>query len=126
MSKRKAKKSGRDSLDADKFPKETRAAEVVTVAWMMAALSASLGTVLATAAYGWLLFTVELGKIDAKMVGIPFLFFFIAAITGVICLLLTPLALKLRRAPPPLAVTLFAVFFGVAPLIAAILLEFMY
>ena len=126
MGTQKPNKRRRDSANANDPPTESRAAEAVTVAWMMSALAACLGTVLATGFYAWLLFTVERGKIDAKMVMIPFLFFFIASVTGAICLILTAFALKMRRTKPPLAVTIFAVFFGAAPLVAAVALAVVY
>jgi hypothetical protein len=121
MSKRKTKKR-----DASALPQESRAAEAVTVAWMMSALAAFLGTALSTISYAALFFTARDGRITTPMVTIPFLLFFISGITGAICLLLTPVALKLRRSPPPKPVTIFAVFFGAAPLIAAIVLAVVY
>lgn len=125
MSKRKSKRD-RAAAAPDDGPKETRAAEAVTVAWMMAALAAFLGTLLASIAYAALWFTAPGGQITTPMVTIPFLLFFISAITGAICLLLTPLALKLRRIPPPRPVTIFALFAGAAPLAAVIALAVIY
>lgn len=43
---------------------------------------------------------------------------FVAATTGLLSLVLTPLALRVRQTPPPLAVSIGAFLIGLAPLIA--------
>lgn len=41
----------------------------------------------------------------------------VAAVTGLICLLLIPAVLRLRETPPPLAITRFAVVVSVLPIV---------
>jgi hypothetical protein len=123
---KKRKKRLEPKASEPSFPPESRAAEAVTIAWMMAALSSCLGTVLASLLYAVLWFTVPPGEITSSMVWLPFLLFSIATITGAICLLLTPLAVKMRKTPPPRAVIFFALFFGAAPLAASIALAAIY
>ncbi len=53
----------------------------------------------------------------------PNLMLFTAAVTGMICLALTPLVYRFRHTPPPTAVTVLAVTVSVLPLAIGILLS---
>jgi hypothetical protein len=48
---------------------------------------------------------------------LPAWFLFCAVLTGLLCLLLTPLVYRLRRVKPPRSITITALAIGVAPLI---------
>jgi hypothetical protein len=52
---------------------------------------------------------------------LPGLLLFVAAVTGLICLSLTPLVYRFRRVPPPTGVTALAVTVSVLPLVVGIL-----
>ena len=52
----------------------------------------------------------------ASVVAFPNLMLFTAAATGLVCLSLTPLVYRVRRTPPPTAVTVLAVTVSVLPL----------
>ncbi len=52
---------------------------------------------------------------------VPGLMLFTAAITGAICLLLTPLVYRFRQIPPPTSVTVLAVTVSLLPLVVALL-----
>jgi hypothetical protein len=49
---------------------------------------------------------------------------FVAIVTGVVALVLTPLAYRVRLAPPPRAITVIAVLIGLLPLVVLVLLAF--
>ncbi len=51
----------------------------------------------------------------------PNLMLFTAAVTGIVCLLLTPLVYRFRRSPPPTIVTVLAVTVSLLPLAIGIL-----
>jgi len=96
-------------------PAESRTAEAVTVAWMLALTATLLAEMAAFG--GWLLLRIagwepqEAGPIAA----LPELLLIIAALTGAVCVLLVPLTYKLRRQPPPLPISVAAVVIGAAP-----------
>jgi hypothetical protein len=52
----------------------------------------------------------------ASLLVFPNLMLFTAAVTGIICLMLTPLVYRLRRVPPPTAVTVLVVTVAMLPL----------
>jgi hypothetical protein len=50
------------------------------------------------------------------LVLLPYVTLVIGLVSGVLCLLLTPLVYRLRKTPPPQLITLGAVLIGLAPL----------
>lgn len=50
------------------------------------------------------------------------LLLFIAAVTGLVCLLLTPLVYRFRHVPPPTPITIIAVTASVLPLLVGMML----
>jgi len=48
---------------------------------------------------------------------VPGLFLLVATVTGLLCLTLTPVVIRVRRDPPPRSITLFAVIAGALPLV---------
>lgn len=96
---------------------EGRAAEAVTVAWTLAFMAATLADLSALAL--WLLGKFWPGAGDQPNPGwlfLPMLALFIAAVSGVVCLVLTPAVYRLRSVRPPPAITLFAVIASGIPL----------
>ena len=97
---------------------ETRTAETLTVAWMMAVLVALLCGTFAT-----VLTLVLRGR---EVSGSPLLFaallHFCAAVGSVLSLALLPLVLKTRQVPPPAAITWGSAIIALLALGAAILL----
>jgi len=57
----------------------------------------------------------------ASLLVLSNLMLFIAALTGIVCLSLTPLVYRFRRTPPPTGVTALAVTVSVIPLAIGIL-----
>jgi hypothetical protein len=52
----------------------------------------------------------------ASLLAFPNLMLFTAAVTGVVCLSLTPIVYRLRRVPPPTAVTVLSITVALLPL----------
>lgn len=114
---KKAKKQRREVpiLSADERGAEERRSEAVTVAWMLAMLATTGANVLALLA----------GMIVPQLVSnspqpglapiLPRLLLFIAAISGTVCMLLTPFVYQFRRDPPPLPITAFGVVVCITP-----------
>ena len=99
---------------------ESRAAVSLTVVWML--------TCLATAAA--LAVVVALRLVMATFPGpaggahplaqMASVLTFVAVVTGVMCLALTPLALRTRKTPPPRSVTVTALVIGALPILVLI------
>ena len=126
MAKKKRKSSNQDRRRREQErpeSDETRAAEFVTVAWMLSTLVTLAAECLA--GIGFVLIAVftggeEVGGLTAMLVG---LLSYIALITGIVCLLLAPITHKVRKVPPPRSVTVVAAVIGAAPLAALVLLS---
>lgn len=96
---------------------EDRAAEAATVAWTLAFMAATLADLAALVL--WLLGRFWPGaeaQPSATWLFMPMLAVFIAAISGLVCLVLTPVVYRLRRISLPPAITLFAVIVSGIPL----------
>ncbi len=118
MSKRKG---GKKSKPPDR-PLESRAAEAVTVAWMLttlATLVAEVGGVI-----GWLLLVsaADPQKLARSVAVLPGLILYIGLITGIIGLVLAPVAHRIRRVPPPTSVTVVAVVIALSPAVTIFVL----
>jgi hypothetical protein len=75
-------------------------------------------TTLGAEVVGGLLRVVPSLVADAPTSLVPFsnVMLFAAAVTGIVCLLLTPLVYRFRSTPPPTVVTVLAVTVSVLPL----------
>ena len=91
---------------------ETQAAEAVTVAWMLTLLATLLAEVSSSIVRMVALRQAEPGKLGM----LANLLFFIAVVSGIATVLLTPLTLSLRRTPPPRPLVVAAVVVGLLPL----------
>ncbi len=101
---------------------ESRGAVVVTVVWMLLALSCLAAQVVALAT--WLVARaagIPAGRPNALLL-IPSTLMIVALLTGVLLLLMTPLAYRVRKSRPPLAITIAALAVAVAPLITVAVL----
>lgn len=116
--KKKGRRRGSTKIRA---PQESRAADAVTVAWMLTMLATFVADVLALILWAvvWL---SNRGHVPVEARALPALMLFIAAVTGTLCLLLAPLIYKVRIVPPPRGVTMIAVTVGAAPLVTILLL----
>lgn len=87
---------------------------------MMAALGAELAALLS---WGLLALVEDPATLPESVRMLPGLLLLIALATGVLCLLLTPLAYRIRRVPPPGGVVVIAVAVGALPLVAVLLMQ---
>ncbi len=102
---------------------ESRPAVAVTVAWMLSCMATAAGmlTVLALRLL-MLAFPVAPGG-DHPLGRISGVLLFVALITGVVCLVFTPLVYRVRKSPPPPPITVGAVLISLAPIVLLIILN---
>ena len=93
------------------IPQESRAAELVTVLWMLSALTTLVCEIGLLAAMGYLHSHSEAQYVAA----LYFLLWLTAIVAGTLTVALVPIVLKLRIQPPPPVVTMAAVIMGTAP-----------
>jgi hypothetical protein len=96
---------------------ESRGAVATTVAWMLLALSCAAAQ--ATALVVWLIARsagIPANRPNALML-VPSTLMFVALLSGILVLALTPVVYRVRRARPPLAVTVGAVLIAIVPLV---------
>ncbi len=87
------------------------------MAWMFSAMTTLLCA--GVAAIVWL-FAGQGGAGDQAML-LARLLHFGSLVAGVVCLVLTVVVLRIRRAPPPRSITILAVIVAVLPILAAFL-----
>lgn len=85
---------------------------------MMATLGAEVSSLIT---WGLLAMAGNSEEIPATLRLLPGWLMAVALVTGVLCLLLTPLAYRFRKTPPPLGVTLIAAAVGASPLVYLLL-----
>jgi hypothetical protein len=93
---------------------ETRTSDATTVGWTVSVTTVLLCDIAAVAAY---LYTQAYPH-ARSMVLLRELLLIAAAIIGFISLAMLPIVFRVRRAPPPSGVTVFAVCAGAAPILA--------
>jgi hypothetical protein len=96
---------------------ESRAAVAVTVAWMLLTMSCLAAQVVALVM--WLLARsagIPAGRPNALYL-VAATLVFVAMLTGLLVLALTPIAYRVRQGRPPLGITILAVVIGAAPLV---------
>jgi hypothetical protein len=101
---------------------ESRAAVAVTVAWMLTLMSTTVAFALAMAAWGALLAFPAPRGASHTFGFLPNLLLFVSGTTGILCLVLTLVAHRVRATPPPRAITIAAALIGVAPLVTIAIL----
>ncbi len=119
--KRKQTKPRTESiaLEIDPLTGEDRRAEAVTVAWMLSMLATTIADVLAVLMFAFLpLLFAEAGKEGGMSpLVFPRLLLLIAALTGAVCVTLTPFVYRFRRVPPPPAITAYGLVASIAPVV---------
>ncbi len=101
---------------------ESRASVAVTVAWMLTLFVSGLGLLVAGIAF-LVTQSFSLSPEVSKNLGrLSALMTVVAATTGLLCLVLTVAVYRVRRDPPPLAITVTAVILSVLPITLLILL----
>ena len=93
---------------------ESRGAVALTVAWMLLALSTLAAQVMAVAVWMFARTVGIPGRPNYLML-VPTTLMMVALFTGILVLVLTPLAYRVRRAPPPLSITVGAIVVALLP-----------
>ena len=100
--------------------RESQASVAITVVWMLTCLSTAAALVVV---FGlWLLVRLFPPAPDHThpFTSIAAVLLLVAAATGILCLLFTPLAARIRQTPPPRSITIAAILIGIAPLITIV------
>lgn len=101
---------------------ESRGSIAVTVSWMLTMLATAGGVVLALLFH----FFARSQQLEPKSAQLFSVLsggmLIVCAITGLLCLVLTLAVYRVRRDPPPLAITVAAVFVSSLPLATMLLL----
>jgi hypothetical protein len=102
---------------------ETRAAVALTVVWMLTCMSTA-AAMLMVLIFRLLVigFPVAAGG-RHPLAAVAGVLLFVALMTGVLCLALTPLVYRVRRTRPPRAITIGAVLIGAAPIVTMIIIN---
>lgn len=107
--------------DRDRALAESRAADAATVGWTLAALCS-----LAALAFRWLILLMLNAAADPEQLHpatpvIPSLMHFVALVSGVMAISMTPFVYWLRRAAPPWQITAAVLVIGLTPLVLLVL-----
>jgi NAD/NADP transhydrogenase beta subunit len=113
-----AKQPRRQRLPGDD---ESRAAVALTVAWMLTCLSTAAGLVLVLALRLWMTAFPRAPGGAHPLQQMAAVLLFVTVATGALCLVFTPLAIRVRQTPPPRAITIAAVVIGVLLIVAVVI-----
>jgi hypothetical protein len=111
---RRSKKRRPAAAPADSDAGESRGAVALTVAWMLLALSTLAAQVVALAVWLFARTAGIPGRPNYLML-VPTTLMMVALFTGILVLVLTPLAYRVRRARPPLSITIGAIVIALLP-----------
>lgn len=101
---------------------ESRGSVAITVSWMLTLFATSGALLLAAISFllaRWLQIPARPASVFTML---PGLMTVIAAVTGILCLVLTLAVYRVRRDSPPIAITVAAVFVSIVPLATILLL----
>ena len=104
---------------ADRLPDagESRAAVAVTVVWMLTCMSTAVALIVVFGLWILVRLVPVAGGRGHPLTNIAGVLLLVAVTTGVLSLLLTPLAARVRHAPAPRSITIAAVLIGLTPLV---------
>jgi len=102
---------------------EQRYADALTIMWMLSAVATLAAQLVAGLAKVIVFFAgqQELPKMVARV--LPGWFLLCSVLSGIVCLILTPLAWHVRRHKPPISIMVTAIVIGVVPLIALTIIQ---
>ncbi len=130
--KKRSKRRRFDRRQKQLAPAETRTAEAATIAWMLSTMVTVLAAVVSLVSLALILVfaeeqeianQAEEQKLAIQQAALPGFILFIGIITGIICLVLTPVVYQVRRVPPPRSVAIFAVAVGLTPMATWLVLK---
>jgi hypothetical protein len=117
---RKKRKRKRRSRDAPPVPSSGRAADAVTVFWMVSVISTLLAELLFASAGGYFLWD---NRPNRNLVLFVNLMLFTSVVTGTLSLIVLPVVLRVRTVPPPKLVKWSGILIGALPLITILLIR---
>jgi hypothetical protein len=117
----KKKKKSPPPPAGPEFPPEERTAEAATILWMLTALFTFCAELIGLLAKVYLVNVPELDESMQRLLLLPYITLGIGVVSGILCLLLTPVVYRLRKTPPPPLITVFAVLIGSAPLMTLLI-----
>lgn len=101
---------------------ESRGSVAVTVSWMLTLLATAGGMLVAVICFS-LSQSLQMTPQQVEVMGLlSAVMTIVAAATGFLCLVLTVVVYRVRRDPPPIAITVAAVFVSCLPLATMLLL----
>lgn len=101
---------------------ESRGSVAVTVSWMLTLLATTGGMIVAVVCF-FLSRSLQLSPQQAEVFGLlAGVMTIVAALTGLLCLILTVVVYRVRRDRPPISITVAAVFVSCLPLATMLLL----
>lgn len=100
----------------DPLEQESRAAVALTVVWMLACLSTLAGVAVVLGLVGLMRFFPAAAGQRHPLAPVAGTLLVAALVTGVVNLLLVPIARRIRRVPPPRAVVRLSLLIGMLPL----------
>ncbi|HZN36570.1 MAG TPA: hypothetical protein VFB80_22225 [Pirellulaceae bacterium] len=103
---------------------ESRGAVALTVAWMLTCTSTAVAMLVVVALWLISLAFPFPGPRPHPLLVVAGLLQFVALFTGLLCLLFTPLAYRVRRTSPPRPITIAAVLIGLAPIVTLLVRAF--
>ena len=103
---------------------ESRAAVALTVAWMLTCTSTAVAMLVVLALWLISLAFPFQGPRPHPLLVVAGMLQFVALFTGLLCLLFTPLAYRVRRTSPPRPITIAAVLIGLAPIVTLLVRAF--
>jgi hypothetical protein len=101
------------------LPEEERSSVAITVAWMLATLACLMSETVWLIGALWIRMSAE-DPSRHPLAIIPDMMRLIAVCTGILALILMPFVLRVRRTPPPRAITAFSIIIATLPLVAMI------
>ncbi len=110
---RSAKLSGKSKPSAA-APKETQAAEAITIAWTVTVTTLLISNLIGIAVHFYLASNPE----AKRMLLLQELLLFAGAVVGMISLALILVVTRVRKVPPPRGVVLFGACVAAAPILA--------
>ncbi len=115
MSKTRRRPSRKTAASSEPAPKEslTSAVEAVTVAWMLSLTATVAAQILTGAVHVLVLIGGPNPPFPLNM--LPGTLLLVSLVTGTFCLLLTPLAWRMRKVRPPGLLLLLAIVCGLLP-----------
>ncbi len=116
MSRKKLKAKSKSPVRRSRIAGEDRGSVALTVAWMMTALATAVALSVAVVVQLVVWRYPPVGNEVHPFAFVPGLFLMIATLTGLFCLILTPVVYRVRRDPPPRPIATGAVGVSLVPL----------